>query len=117
MNEAMRHEIVQRHQAGASRRAIARELGISRGAVARVLMQIRAQRDEQAASVPKPRRRGSMLDAYEPLLKELLAKYPNLTAERAWQELRGRGFPGGYTIVRQRLGRLRPRAVAPGAAL
>jgi transposase len=113
MTEAMRHEIVQRHQAGASMRAIARELGISRGAVARVLIQIRAQRDDQAASLPKPRRRGSLLDAYEPLLKELLAKYPNLTGERALQELRGRGFPGGYTIVRQRLGLLRPRAVAP----
>ena len=45
MNEAMRHEIVQRHQAGASVRAIARDLGISRGAVVRVLARLQAQRD------------------------------------------------------------------------
>jgi transposase len=114
MNEALRHEIVQQHQAGSSMRAIARALGISRGAVARALTKIRAQRAGQAAAVLKPRaRRSSMLDPYEPLLKELLARYPNLTGERALQELQARGFTGGYTIVRQRLRLLRPRAVTP----
>jgi transposase len=112
MNEALRHEVVQRHQAGASRRAIARALGISRGAVGRVLAQVQAQRDGQATPLPQPRQRGSMLDAYEPLLQELLSKYPNLTAERALQELQARGFRGRYTIVRQRLKQLRPRPAA-----
>ena len=37
MTEEMRHEIVQRRQAGASMRSIAEELGISRGAVYRAL--------------------------------------------------------------------------------
>ena len=95
-------------------RAIARALGVSRGAVARALVGVRVQRDGQATALPKPaKRRGSILDAYEPLLKDLLAKYPNLTGERALQELQARGFAGGYTIVRQRLGQLRPRALAP----
>jgi transposase len=110
MDEATRHEIVQRQQAGASVRAIARALGISRGAVGRVLAQVQTQRSGPATPLPQPRRRGSMLDAYEPLLKELLAQYPNLTVERAWQELQARGFTGQYTIVRQRLRLLRPRA-------
>jgi transposase len=108
MNEATRHEIVQRHQQGASRRRIARELGISRGAVARVLAKVQAQRDGPATPVPPPRRRGSLVDAYEALLQELLAKYPNLTGQRALEELRARGFRGQYTIVRQRLRQLRP---------
>jgi transposase len=110
MNEATRHEIIQRHQAGASQRTIARELGISRGAVARVLAQVQAQRVGPVTPLPRPRRRGSILDAYEPLLKELLARYPHLTGERALQELRARGFTGHYTIVRQRIRLLRPRA-------
>jgi transposase len=110
MNEAMRHQIVQRHQEGASMRTIATELGISRGAVGRVLVQLQAQRDGQAASSPSRKRRPSILDEYEPILKELLARYPNLTGERALQELRARGFQGQYTIVRQRIQRLRPRA-------
>jgi transposase len=50
-----------------------------------------------------------MVDPFEPILKELLAKYPNLTAERALEELRARGFAGGYTTVRRRLRQLRPR--------
>jgi transposase len=110
MNEALRHEIVQRQQAGTSARAIARALGISRGAVRRALARIQAQRNAPTAPRPKPCRRGSILDAFEPLLKELLAKYPNLTVERALQELQARGFQGRYTIVRQRLRLLRPRA-------
>jgi transposase len=108
MTEEMRHEIVQRRQSGLSLRAIAEELGLSRGAVARALARVRAQRDGQAAQLSPPRKRGSIIDAFEPILKELLAKYPNLTGERALQELRARGYQGGYTVVRQRIAILRP---------
>jgi transposase len=107
MNESTRLEVVQRHQQGMSMRAIAKELGISRGAVGRVLERLQTQRDGQAV-VPAPRRRGSIIDEYEPILKELLARYPNLTVERALQELRARGFQGRYTTVRRRVMLLRP---------
>lgn len=113
MNEAMRLEIVQRHQAGMSIRAIATELGISRGTVTRALARVQAQRDGPVAPLPRPRPRQSIIDPFEPLLKELLAKYPNLTTERALQELQARGFTGKYTVVRQRLGLLRPGAARP----
>jgi transposase len=114
MDEALRHEIVQRRQAGASVRSIAKELGISRGAVARALARVQAQREGRAAPLPRPRPRHSIVDPFEPVLKELLARYPNLTVERALQELRQRGFSGGYTVVRQRVRLLQPRpAPAP----
>src|ERR1700682_1809140 len=114
MTEELRHEIVQRRQSGMSMRAIGDELGISRGAVARALARVQAQRDGRAAHSPRPRPRQSIIDPCEPILKELLDKYPNLTTERALQELRARGFTGGYTVVRQRIGLLRPRrAPAP----
>ena len=111
MNEALRQEIVLRQQQGMSIRAIARELGISRGAVGRALARVQAQRDGQAEALSQPRRRGSSLDEYEPLLKELLARYPHLTVARALEELRARGFQGQYTIVRQRVRLLRPRPI------
>lgn len=113
MTEEQRHEIVQRRQSGMSMRAIAEELGISRGAVYRALARVQAQRDGRAAPASRPRPRKSIIDPFEPILKELLAKYPNLTTERALQELQARGFPGKYTVVRQRIGLLRPRAAAP----
>jgi transposase len=110
MNEAMRLEIVQRRQSGMSMRAIAEALGVSRGAVSRVLARVQAQREGRAGASPRPRPRQSIIDPFEPILKELLAKYPNLTTERALQELQARGFAGGYTVVRQRMALLRPRA-------
>jgi len=112
MNEELRHEIVQRRQSGMSMRAIARTLGITRGAVSRALARVQAQREGRAAPWPgpRPRPRQSIIDPFEPILKELLEKYPNLTTERALQELQARGFTGKYTVVRQRMGLLRPRA-------
>ncbi len=108
MNEALQHEIMVCHQAGMSMRAIARQLGMSRRTVARVLAAVQEQR-AAGVPLPRPRRRRSIVDDYEPILKELLAKYPNLTVERALQELQARGFPGQYTVVRQRLRLLRSR--------
>jgi transposase len=110
MNEAMRLEIVQRRQSGMSQRAIADELGISRCAVQRALERVQAQRDGQATPARRPRPRKSILDPFEPILKELLAKYPNITTERAVQELQARGFTGKYTVVHRRLRLLRPPA-------
>lgn len=110
MDEVLRQEIVQRHQGGASVRAIARDLGISRGAVARALARVQAQREGRAAPGPRPHPRPRLVDPFEPILTELLARYPNLTVERALQELRQRGFTGGYTVVRQRVRLLRPQA-------
>jgi transposase len=110
VNEAMRLEIVQRRQSGMSQRAIAEELGLSRGAVRRVLAHVQAQRDGHARPAPRPRPRQSIIDPFEPILRELLAKYPNITTERAVQELQARGFTGKYTVVHRRLRLLRPRA-------
>jgi transposase len=113
VNEAIRHEIVQQHQTGRSQRAIAESLGLSRKVVRNVLARWRAQRHGETAG-PKSRPRYSMLDEYEPILKELLGRYPNRTVGRALEELRARGFRGQYTILRLRIKLLRPRpAPAP----
>jgi transposase len=108
MTEPKRNEIISRWRAGSSIRRIARELGLSRNTVSRVLEEIEARRTGGPGSSPT-RRRPSRLDPYLPIIKELLGRYPDLTAVRLLQELRQRGFAGGYTVVRQRLGELRPR--------
>jgi transposase len=112
MSEALRHAIVQRHQAGASARQIAEELAVSRHTVRRVLAEVTAARCGTAPApggLPTPaQRRRSLLDPFADTIAELLQRFPDLTATRLWQELRSRGFRGGYTIVRERWHELRP---------
>jgi transposase len=109
MTESKRNEIVSRWRAGSSIRRIACELGLSRNTVSRALAQIEAQRAGGPDGSPS-RRRPSRLDPYLAVIKELLGRYPDLTAVRLLQELRQQGFTGGYTVVRQRLAELRPRS-------
>jgi transposase len=107
MTERTRNEIVSRWGAGSSIRQIARELGLARNTVSRVLAHRQAQRAGTGSTAP---RRPSRLDPYEPVIHELLGRYPDLSAVRLLEELRQRGFTGGYTVVRQRLAALRPHA-------
>jgi transposase len=114
MNELTRNEIIRRHQGGASMRAIARSLRIARKTVRRALDQQEQNRvvGPRHPEFPRPRqRRASSLDAHEDSMRELLGRYPEITAVRMLEELRARGFAGQYTIVRERLRELRP---APG---
>jgi len=109
MNDTLRAEIVARSRGGASQRRIAQALGVSRHTVRRALHQV-----EQARSgnpPPQSAPRGSQLDAYEPAIVDLLARYPDLTAQRALEELRPHGYTGGYTILSERVRQLRPRPV------
>ena len=110
MTEQKRNEIVSRWRAGASIRQIARELTLARNTVSRVLAEIDAQR---AGTTTTSLRRPSRLDPYEPVILELLGRYPDLTGVRLLEELRQRGFSGSYTTVRQRLRELRPRSGPP----
>jgi transposase len=82
-------------------------LKLARNTVSRVLVGIDAQR---AGKVSTSLRRPSQLDPYEPVILELLDRYPDLTGVRLLEELRQQGFSGSYSTVRQRLRELRPRS-------
>jgi transposase len=123
MNDSVINEIVALFHGGASVRRIARSLRVSRRTVDKALRQVEQARGGEAAPRPKGAR-GSLLDAYEPVIVDLLARYPDITVQRVHEELRARGYTGGYTILSQRMRRLRPRPVvvpvrrfetAPGA--
>jgi transposase len=107
MNEELRHEIVRRRQGGASLRRIARELGLARETVHLVIRRWEAER--AGAGAPPRRRRPSQVDAFEGTIRDLLARYPDITIVRVFEELRGQGFRGGLTIVRERVLQLRPQ--------
>ncbi len=112
MSERERNEIIQLYLGGASCRAIARVLGVTRYRVKKVIASFQEARARGGVSpeLPSPpRRRRSLLDQYEGFIRETLEHYPDITAVRLLEKLQAAGFRGGYTIVRQRLKELRPR--------
>lgn len=78
---------------------IARELGIHRDAVRRVL-----QNNPETSCLPRMR----LIDPYVPFLMEKLKEYPELTGSRLYQMVVERGFSGGADHFRTVLRELRP---------
>jgi transposase len=112
MNDpAMENEVIRRWQEQTPMRRIAAELRISRYLVKRIIMDYQHGRTQGLAhpDLPTPpESRGSILDQHIPFIQDLLTRWPSMTALRIHEELRGRGFTGKYTIVKDLVRRLRP---------
>lgn len=128
--EAFRNEVVHRHHQGTAVRRIARQLGVSRWKVAKVLRRYRhtlgietlpaevAPTSPACAATPHslgrpPQQRGSKLDPFLPHIQQLLDRYPRITAIRLQEELRKEGYRGGYSILAARLRQLRAQPNRP----
>ena len=103
--------VITLHARGWSQRRLAKELELSRNTVRRILLRV-AQRREQghSALTRPPQRRPSMLDAHDDFIRQRLADFPELSAVRIHEDLCERGFEGSYTIVKERVRALRPKA-------
>ncbi len=95
--------------AGASQAAIAAELGLSRNTVRRFARA--ADPGEPLVRDWAPRSPGILHD-YEPYLRERW-NCGTTNATVLWQEIRARGFPSGYSTVRDHLARFRADAIIP----
>jgi len=96
---------------GMSRHALARVLGVSRNTVRRILRaQARAKSEPHSQLAPRPARapRPSRLDAFRAKVEALLAAYPEITAQRVFEELRTAGYEGSYSRVKLLVRKLRP---------
>jgi transposase len=114
MKESVRNEIMRLSEQGLSGRRIAQQLGVSRHTVHAALEQVAKARVEGAANAPLPRPRPRRsLEAFADVVQQLLERYPDLTAQRLWEELRQRGFRGSYATVWRRLHELRPATPRP----
>ena len=83
-------------------RAIARRLSIARNTVRRIL-------NRRPKRTPERARRASLLDPYLPQIKQWVDDTPELKATAILERLRGFGFTGGITIVRDEVRKVRPR--------
>lgn len=97
---------------GRSQRSISKELGLSRNTVRGILDRVARQRSQGHTALPGKQLRPSKLDDFAVDIAELLGDFPDITAVRLHEELAGRGFDGGYTIVRERLRAVRPKPKA-----
>jgi transposase len=78
---------------GMSNREIARDLGISRNTVSKLLRTTRL-------TDHRKRKRGSKLDPYRDRIRELIHQH-NLSSVRILEEIRKIGYNGGYTILKE----------------
>lgn len=106
------YEVIRREARGESRRAISRAVGIARDTVKAILEQQEQRREQGESAIERevgraPTPRPSKLDEYEKDIAAWLTQYEDLTAVRLHELLEGKGFTGGYTIVRERLNELR----------
>ena len=96
------------HREGRSIRELCRQFHLGRNTVRRILRAHARRRDCGHDVLTKRLRRTSKLDGFEPEIKKLLEKYPNITGMRIYEELKEAGYPGGISILRERLTKLRP---------
>ena len=91
---------------GLSARAVARRLGVSRGAVARALASV---------GPPKYERRltGSAVDAFEPAIRVLLAEFRSMPASVIAERV---GWSRSGSVLRSRVAELRPLFAPPDPA-
>ena len=91
----LRHYLEQ----GASKSALARQLGISRDTIHRWIRDGDLDRDLDATPVRYGPRRPvpTKLDAYKAIIETRLAAYPDLSAVRLLAEIRAAGYEGSYT--------------------
>ncbi|MGH7055973.1 MAG: hypothetical protein ACREFA_19410 [Stellaceae bacterium] len=84
---------------------IARQLRIHHGVVRRVLAQAGLP---ALGGAPRP----AQIDTYLPLIREMLEKFPTLTASRLFTMVRERGYRGNPDHFRHLIARHRPRRPA-----
>ncbi len=104
MNPQTRNAIIRRWHQNHSLRSIARELHLSRETVRRVIDQYQQHRDGADSPAPGRKRRPSKVDRFEPQIVRLLARYPKITVQRIFEELRREGYDGGTSIAFEHLG-------------
>jgi transposase len=109
--QELEHQIVVLHAQGWSIRALCRHFAMGRNTIRRILRKNRKQRDKghDVLDRQRPAVRQSKLNAFKPMIKQLIEQYPDITGVRVYEELVVSGYQGGRTIVTDYLRKIRPR--------
>lgn len=96
------------HREGKAKAAIARQLGMSRNTVARLLS---LRTPPRYARTPA----GSSLDPFAAAIRSMLDAEPDVAATVIAERLRPLGYRGGLTVLREHVARVRPEVAAARA--
>ena len=94
--EELAHDAVMLAQQQISDRAISRALRVGRNRVRKILRAHAAARSgpvPPSALPPPPATRPSVLDVHQDFIRDLLRRFPDITAQRVYEELCGRVEP------------------------
>jgi transposase len=105
--QELEQALILMHHEGGSIRELGRQFHLGRNTVRRILRAHTQRRDCGHEVLPKRLRRVSKLDVFDGEIKKLLEKYPNIRGLRVYEELKDMGYPGGISILRERLRKLR----------
>lgn len=106
----LRHYLEQ----GLKKTELARRLGVSRRTIYHWLAEGQLDRDLDAEPVrysPRPPV-PTKLDPYKGIIAARLEAFPELTAQRLFEEIRAAGYPGGYTQLKEYVRKVRPQPPA-----
>ncbi len=112
----LRYKIVMKKESGWGIRALARHFSMGRNKIRKILRKHNKQRNQGHDLINQDSliKRTSMLDTFEPAIKIMLEKYPEITGVRVYEKLREEeGYTGGISILRERLNLLRPKEKEP----
>lgn len=110
--EELEHLIVTMHEEGWTIRALCRHFQMGRNTLRRILREKASERNEGHDILRQRKRqtpRQSKLDPFVPTIKELMEKFPEITGERLYEELKEQGYGGRISILMDRLRKLRPK--------
>jgi len=103
----LEHMLIIMHKEGWSIRELRRRFHMGRNTIRRILRAHEERREGGHDVLQKGLKRASKLDEFEPEIKKLLEKYPDITGLRIYEELKEAGYLGGISILRERLKKLR----------
>jgi transposase len=111
--QQLEQSLILMHQEGRPIRELSREFHLGRNTIRRILRAHAHRRDVGHDILSKKLTRASKLDEFDSQIKKLLDKYPRITGVRIYEELKEAGYPGGISILRERLQAMRPTEREP----
>jgi len=108
-----KQEVILYSRKGFSIRSLSKTFKISRNTVRRILRDHAHDREVGHEILPRVQTRSSKLDEFKPRIGALLEKFPKITGQRLFEELKSEGYQGGITILREHLASVRAPEIEP----